>query len=54
MADREHPAVKEVEPPELDATPDRRVAQPELEQLSSRHDAVLAGRERRYLCVRGE
>jgi hypothetical protein len=54
MTDREHPAVKAVEPSEPDASFNRRVAEPEVEQLAARHDTVLAGRERRDLRVWGE
>ena len=54
MADREHPAMKEVQPPKPHAAPDRCVAQPEVEQLGSRDDTVLMARKSRDLRIRGE
>ena len=54
MADRVHPAMKEVQPPAADATRDRRGRQPECEELRSSDHAVLAARQRRDSLVRDE
>ena len=48
MADGEHARVNSVKPANGDAVANRGCAQPDLEQLPQRDDAVLHGGTRRY------
>jgi hypothetical protein len=52
VSDRVNPAMKAVKPPPTRATIDRVLTEPELHELSSRHDTVLSPGERCDLEVR--
>jgi hypothetical protein len=53
VADGVHAVIQAVQPADAGAEADRRVAEPERQQLPASDDAVLSGRECRDLRVRG-
>jgi hypothetical protein len=53
VADREYAGMQPVQARAGDAMTNRGAAEPELEQLLARHDAVLTTRQRRDVAVHG-